>query len=63
MATTETYSKNYGVGGYTREEAEAKKFAVDEAHGIFDNPNSAWLPAEIVPDARGGWKVIHKTKR
>ena len=60
---TETYRKHYGEGGYTFAEAQAKKFKVDEAHGFFDNPNTAWKEAKIVDDPRGGYMIVHETKR
>ena len=57
---TDTFSKHYGMGGYTYEEALRKKNAVDEAH--CSAPNSKWNPSKIVPDERGGFKVEISTK-
>ncbi len=45
----DTYSKHWGTGGYTWEEAQDKKFKVDDALGV---------DSKIVPDPRGGYMVI-----
>ncbi len=49
MTKYETYSKHWGTGGYTQEEAEDKKRKVDEALGV---------DSKIEPDPRGGYMVV-----
>lgn len=63
MATfTDEFSKHYGDGkGYSYEEALHKKEAVDDAHGVWKN-DAKWAPSCIVPDERGGYKVIISSK-
>lgn len=45
LSGADTYSKHYGQGGYTREEAAEKALKIFEAQGVW--------PKEI-PDSRGG---------
>lgn len=62
MAKFDEFTKHYGDGrGYTYTEAIHKKQAVDDAHGTWKN-DAKWEKAIIVPDSRGGYKVIISRK-
>ena len=52
---TDEYRCSWRRSGYTYEEAIKKKASVDEVHC---GNNSQWEPSRIVPDERGGFKVI-----
>lgn len=61
---TSTFSKHWdNIHGFTREEAEQKRDAVNKAHGV-NQPNSKWNPAEIVSDhsRKDGFMVVINTK-
>lgn len=49
------------VNGFTMEEAQKKKDAVDTEYGV-NRPGANWHPAEIVPDPakKSGYMVIIK---
>ncbi|MBO4815609.1 MAG: hypothetical protein J5507_01380 [Clostridia bacterium] len=49
--------------GFTMEEAEKKKIAVDEAHGV-NQINAKWKPAKILsdPEKKDGYMVVIETK-
>lgn len=61
MKLTDEFSKHYGSGGYSYEEALKKKAAVDDAHGTWKE-DAKWAKSKIVPDERGGYKVVISTK-
>lgn len=54
------FTKRWDKTGYSMEEARLKKEKVDEAHGV-GTPESKWSESEIVPDERGGYKVVITT--
>ena len=55
------FSKHWAQTGFSRDEAERKLLCVNEAYGVYKNA-AKWHPAEIVPDERGGYKVVICTK-
>ena len=55
------FTKRWSETGFTMEEAESKKAAVNEAHAV-GTAKSQWNPAQIVEDDRGGYKVTITTK-
>ena len=57
---TDEFRCSWHSGGYTYEEAMRKKEAVDEAHGVG---KTMWEPSRIVPDERGGFKIVISTIR
>lgn len=56
----DTFSKNWDEVGYTKEEAEARKSKIDEAHGV-GTPNTKWAESKIEADPRGGYLIVIET--
>lgn len=55
------FTKRWDTTGFSYEEALKKKEAVDEAHGVGTS-KTCWNSSTILPDERGGYKVIITTK-
>ena len=60
MGKTEVYRKTYGNLTYSYAEAIEKANALNDGHGVYNNPLSQWKPAKVVPEGNGYVVVLER---